>query len=298
MTFAKPSASTRSSSSWSLMGMESTSESLLSVCVSIVLCFLLFGSELLRRWSGKADQLRGIQHQPSYFNRSSFGIYHKRPSLSEIFNDIERNSTNGYLSHLFDFAIIGFTKTSTTNHMKWLAEHPEINGIPYEDEKLRKGDFKSFVSLLYQTKGRRSRKVGYKDPHLIESFQGLEYLAKYFPSCRLLVGVRHPVEWFERFYNFRIRMGGPDALPSPELLNASCTSGPRGCSIFHLADVHFLVFLLLLDPAGFCLVLGASQQSTIKTTIYNKINNIHNNQGGGEISLLAHSWYSCFCLSW
>jgi hypothetical protein len=74
------------------------------------------------------------------------------------------------------------------------------------------------------------------------------------------------------------------------------TKQSNGWGVFIIGS--FLVFMLLLVFVGFCLVFGASQQSTIKTTIYNKNSNIHNNQAGWGGLLFAHSWWFFFCLSW
>ena len=57
------------------------------------------------------------------------------------------------------------------------------------------------------------QKVGYKCPADIRELVALGNLRDYFPKTKLIVGLRHPVWWFESFYNFRIRYGFSIPLP-------------------------------------------------------------------------------------
>ncbi|KAL7581595.1 hypothetical protein ACA910_022152 [Epithemia clementina (nom. ined.)] len=149
--------------------------------------------------------------------------------------DVEQNRTNDYIDSLLNFAIIGFAKTSTTHHLRLLSEHPEVNTIPHEDFHVRNGEVAEFVDLLYRMESKRGNqqhvKVGYKDPHGIENADGIVKLGKYWPSCRIVVGIRHPVDWFESFYNFHVRFNGPNGLPAPEYLRGACISGSRGVCV-------------------------------------------------------------------
>lgn len=135
---------------------------------------------------------RQRRHNNRFSTKRSNHWRFQRPDLSDVLADIRNNSTNEYTSSLLDFAIVAFAKTSTTTHMKWLSEHREVNAMEEEDYKLRHGKIVDFVSLLYDKKRRSSKKVGFKDPHLIESIRGLKYLEKYWPNAAIVVGVRHP----------------------------------------------------------------------------------------------------------
>jgi hypothetical protein len=64
-------------------------------------------------------------------------------------------------------------------------------------------------------------------------------LREYFPQTKLLVGIRHPILWFESFYNHRIQNTG--AMPPPETLTGNCRKGTQGVcgsrANFHLSLV-------------------------------------------------------------
>jgi hypothetical protein len=53
------------------------------------------------------------------------------------------------------------------------------------------------------------------------SYQYLRYFRRYFTNARIIVGVRHPIRWFESFYNFLARKGHDD-LPHPNKLIGQC----------------------------------------------------------------------------
>lgn len=107
-----------------------------------------------------------------------------------------------FLASLLDFAIIGSPKTSTSFHIQWLASHPEIQASTQEITALRKGNPAELVQILYnELAAGKQYKRGYKSPHDIESQTALELIARYWPETRLIVGLRHPVLWFQSFYN-------------------------------------------------------------------------------------------------
>jgi hypothetical protein len=69
----------------------------------------------------------------------------------------------------------------------------------------------------------------------------LNRLKKYFPNTGLIVGIRHPVWWFQSLYNFRTQnMGLHTQLPHPDQLIGKCRNGShntctlKGDFAFHL----------------------------------------------------------------
>jgi hypothetical protein len=56
-----------------------------------------------------------------------------------------------------------------------------------------------------------------KCPKDLESKFALPLYEKYFPDIKFIVNVRHPVKWFQSFYNFRVRRGF-EMLPIEELI--------------------------------------------------------------------------------
>ena len=51
---------------------------------------------------------------------------------------------------------------------------------------------------------------------------------KYWPDAKLIVGIRHPVRWFESLYNFRLQNLSPNnTMPDPLQLIGKCQRGSR-----------------------------------------------------------------------
>ena len=98
-----------------------------------------------------------------------------------------------------DFGIIGFPKTGTTFLLDVLGKHPEIS-MPTRETCTNSG-----IDAAQQSKDERtpSTRYGFKCPQMIRETALLEKFAPISNETRLVVGVRHPVLWFESFYNFR-----------------------------------------------------------------------------------------------
>jgi hypothetical protein len=159
----------------------------------------------------------------------------ERPPLHTLIGDFDSNVTAD-VEFLLDFAIIGHPKTATTSTLRWLSLHDEIKMPRHEIHSLTHGKPAEFVSQMYSLPAGSKYKRGYKAPRDIERTRALDGIAEYFPSCKLVVGLRHPVLWFESFYNFLAR-GGED-MPVGSLIgncdaagnNILCTDEAR----FHL----------------------------------------------------------------
>jgi hypothetical protein len=123
---------------------------------------------------------------------------------------------------LVDFAIVAFPKCSTTylefnllnipSHINF-GKHGEI--CPRNDDDAHK------LASLYQKdeliNDGKKRKNAFKCPNVLYSPSVLYTLQKYFPNTKLIISVRHPVLWFQSFYNFRIR-GGYKLPPASKLV--------------------------------------------------------------------------------
>jgi hypothetical protein len=143
----------------------------------------------------------------------------ERPLLHTIIGDFEQN-IKGDVEFLLDFAIIGHPKTATTFTMHWLASHPEIQMYEHELHSLAQGKPAELVSQLYALPPGSKFQHGYKAPRDIYNIQALNSIAEYWPNCKLVVGVRHPVTWFESFYNFRLSKNF--TMPPAESLIGNC----------------------------------------------------------------------------
>ena len=131
------------------------------------------------------------------------------------------------MSSLLSFSIIGFPKTGTSFLLSWLRSHSGICMPPNELRtwKSQNGDpIAETTNVLLslssnQTTTTRSGNDshlgvpppctvrGYKSPSQVRNAHALKVLSNEWPSAKFIVGVRHPVSWFESLYNFKVGRG-------------------------------------------------------------------------------------------
>ena len=171
--------------------------------------------------------------------------------LEELISDDDRG-VKGHVSHLLDWASIGHAKCATSFIMKWLNKHPEV--ATWDDEVCDLFDNRpaGLVKRLYTELPAGHYKRGFKCPAHF-SRRALRYFKRYFSKTRIIVGVRHPVRWFESFYNFRTRHGGANyTLPPTHKLIGECTPETDGiCTDRANFHTNLAVFgkTNLTDPA-------------------------------------------------
>jgi hypothetical protein len=142
------------------------------------------------------------------------------------FRTLARNPTTiiGDVSFLLDFAILGFGKCGTTTMMYWLAEHPEIQAFKEEKYELLEELPGLFVKQLYFDLPAGNYKRGYKAPQDVRDVNVLQYFRNHFVNANIMVGIRHPVTWFQSLYNFRVQnLSGNKVMPPPRHLIGSCS---------------------------------------------------------------------------
>ena len=146
-----------------------------------------------------------------------------RPILEDLIGDNDTDVKTD-VQFLLDYAIIGHSKCATSAQQKWLRQHPEILMYDHEVRSLKHSKPAEMVRLMYDLGGwepnnktDRPIKRGYKAPNDIRS-PALIYLHQYWPRTKLIVGVRHPVTWFESYYNFNSRQGGHPMGPAENLI--------------------------------------------------------------------------------
>jgi hypothetical protein len=160
------------------------------------------------------------------------------PDWPLLDNLIEKTSKRiiSDVQFILDFAIIAHPKTATSNLQTWFRSHPEIQMHETENHALAKGSPAELVSDLYNLKPGWSYKRGYKAPRDLIISESLHAIEMYWPTTKLIVGLRHPVLWFESFYNFRVHNG--HTMPPPETLIGKLKRGMVGVatdeSKFHL----------------------------------------------------------------
>jgi hypothetical protein len=145
-----------------------------------------------------------------------------RPPLSELVGDSPID-VRADVQFLMDWAIVGYPKTATSTKLRWLSRQKEIKAYDYEIYHLKNGEPADMVRKLYELPAGDQYKRGYKAPRDIHNIRALYAFAAFWPKTKLIVGLRHPVLWFESFYNYRIRSNVP--LPPADALAGRCPPG-------------------------------------------------------------------------
>jgi hypothetical protein len=150
----------------------------------------------------------------------------KRPKLKTL---IRGEEVIGDPQFLLDFAILGVAKCGTSTMKRWLCEHPEIQCPPREVNDLSRGRPAWLVERLYELPEGDYFKRGYKSPKEIafedasSQANAMKYLTQYWPKTKVMIGLRHPVLWFNSFYNFRLRQRyAGKYMPHPTKLIKTC----------------------------------------------------------------------------
>ena len=126
---------------------------------------------------------------------------------------VQNDTIVGNVSTLLQFAIIGYAKCGTSAVSAWLGQHDEVDMIPGESFALYRRMPHKLAWWLHSRKqgnimsgnytGRSLPKQGYKQPKDIYALYVLQYFSQYWPDAKLIVTLRHPIRWFESYYNFR-----------------------------------------------------------------------------------------------
>ncbi len=173
--------------------------------------------------------LYGTKHVPEMANW---------PPLSALIDNNDNIRDDVDVSGILDFAIVGFGKTGTTSILRHLSDMTD--SLSQEHCDLVVGNSGKLLKDLYEDHARRFKQAkrngeeledrlrGLKCPQDISSDYSMLNYAKYFPSTKLIIGIRHPVLWFESLYNFRVaNVPWKAMLPTSELTRG-CISGSQG----------------------------------------------------------------------
>ncbi|GMH74469.1 hypothetical protein TrST_g2268 [Triparma strigata] len=158
------------------------------------------------------------------------------------------------LSDFIPFAVLGFPKTGTSTLLRWLPSHPAIDMLPHEDFSLikliphdtdlsrftvkrkNKGVNVTFPTLVWNRDALRDSPEmtdplkGLKCPACAEFKKSYENLNRHFPRTPVIIGLRHPVLWFESMWNFRTAKGMyfPEKDPPLHPNDMAMADPPRG----------------------------------------------------------------------
>mmetsp|Transcript_2820 Transcript_2820/g.4241 ORF Transcript_2820/g.4241 Transcript_2820/m.4241 type:complete len:420 (+) Transcript_2820:156-1415(+) len=144
-------------------------------------------------------------------------------------------NVSGDANFLVDFAIVGFPKCGTSTMMEYLEMSPYTKVAQKERCELGSAQQASLIRKLYEELPPGHYKRGIKCPRDVENDFSMKNYGQFFPKTNFLIGVRHPVRWFESFYNFRLYNNNP--MPPPEKLIGACTKYSRNVCT-HRARFH------------------------------------------------------------
>lgn len=110
--------------------------------------------------------------------------------------------------------------------MVWLMEHPEVQAFAREMSEFMSRKPGKMVRHLYNDLEPGPYIRGYKAPQDIAQVHVLDFYRQYWPNTKLIVGIRHPVRWFESLYNFRVQnLLQSKVLPHANKLIGGCVLG-------------------------------------------------------------------------
>ncbi|KAL7529572.1 hypothetical protein ACHAXR_003666, partial [Thalassiosira sp. AJA248-18] len=171
------------------------------------------------------------------------------PPLEELI--AENGTITGDISWMLDFAVIAFPKAGTTFMKDHLNSTKET--YVYEREFCMKhySDVADFVKIYYdlhaklkQPRYPKTIQFGLKCPGVLYRADDIHIYAKYFPNTKFIVGLRHPVSWFESFYNYQSHRKVD--LPTTSQLIGNCVNHQKVCS--DRARFHTALARLGLTP--------------------------------------------------
>jgi hypothetical protein len=143
--------------------------------------------------------------------------------------------------------------------------HRDIKAMQGEVTLLQRGHPAQLVKLIYGSLPQGPYLRGYKSPSDAEDERAIRMLSTHFPTTKLFIGLRHPVKWFESFYNFRIQNGRH--MPTAEQIQRKCFSSQQG---------------VCLDRANFHFHLAKLQKTNVTTT-----SNSNSNSSEEELRLFT-----------
>ena len=194
-------------------------------------------TRLLHRVNNESEGSSKLKNLLPLTNASYHSSDFIRPTFSDIVRDHKNNVVTGDLQFLLDFAIIGYAKCGTSTMMLWLGGHPQVLSRGHELPQLTLGKIGLFAKNCYNLDwhGDPSKFRAYKNPTDIQNLRAIRLLREYFPQTHLFIGIRHPIRWFESFYNHRIQNTG--SMPDPNKLKGNCFKDSQGVCA-NRADFH------------------------------------------------------------
>lgn len=146
------------------------------------------------------------------------------PPLSAL---VKGDDVVGDVTWLLDFAIVGFPKCGTTTISRNLESVASLLvGERFDLVTNKTADLVESLYMELPLGGNTKR--GMKCPQDISSDNSLPNYARHFNRTNLIIGIRHPVLWFQSFYNFRVRNQPYKEMLHTDKLTRRCVAGSQG----------------------------------------------------------------------
>jgi len=155
-----------------------------------------------------------------------------------------------------------------------LREHPEIHMFKDERCELSYNQQVRLIEDIYRhfppaTEHQRFVR-GIKCPMELENPQlALKNYRKWFPKTDFVVGIRHPVLWFESFYNFRVH-NALETMPPAEKLIGKCRKGWQNVCTFR---GNFHLFLSNFGKTN--MTIDDNERKYVDTQFWASIHPVH-----------------------
>ncbi|KAI2498776.1 hypothetical protein MHU86_15732 [Fragilaria crotonensis] len=177
---------------------------LLGMCLLFVTATILFSLETIRSEASTtivSDRRRVLTHEagaPSVRSNLTFPI------------SLRASSYQPKGRHQLDFFVAGFPKCGTTTMLYAFANHNETDIGKTEKCVILNAKVSDSVALnrlddaVGELSAENGMKRGIKCPSGIKNSRSLERMHNHSPRARLIVGIRHPVLFFQSYYNYRV----------------------------------------------------------------------------------------------
>jgi len=139
--------------------------------------------------------------------------------------EIQGESNN---DNIIDFFIAGFPKCGTTSLLYAFGKHNEtsISAREYcaidSSSKTESQIISTLLESLDNLPSSLKTKKGIKCPMSIRDMRGIKKIDTQSPGTKIIIGMRHPVLFFQSFYNYRItelhNKGLKGKVPPPDML--------------------------------------------------------------------------------
>lgn len=149
-----------------------------------------------------------------------------RPKINEI---VDGWDVVGDPQWLLNFAISAFPKCGTSTLMHYFSKNSEVHIHKDERCDLGSNQHARLIKDIYSDFPTGDFVRGIKCPRDVENKLALTNYARFFPKTDMIVGIRHPVKWFESFYNHRIQ-NNVQMLSISQLIGACSKNGNGVCT--------------------------------------------------------------------